>query len=74
MIRKDTHKYSEEQRKIAVDYYLNNGMSINKIVTALGYPGKTLLGELIDANVPAKKCDTVVNEAGMWQDIQKSKR
>lgn len=53
--RKDTHKYSEEQRKIAVDYYLNNGMSIKKTVTALGYPGKTLLGEWINADVPREK-------------------
>lgn len=55
MIRKDTHKYSEEQRKIAVDYYLNNGMSIKKTVTALGYPDKTLLGEWINADVPREK-------------------
>lgn len=53
--RKDTHKYSEEQRKIAVEYYLNNGMSIKKTVTALGYPGKALLGEWINEDVPREK-------------------
>lgn len=64
--RKDTHKYSEEQRKIAVDYYLNNGMSIKKTVTALGYPGKTLLGEWINEDVPREKYDTVANETKLW--------
>lgn len=43
--RKVAHKYSEEQQRISVDYYLNNGMSVKKTVTDLGYHGKTLLGE-----------------------------
>lgn len=64
--RKDTHKYSDEQRKIVVDYYLNNGMSIKKTVTALGYHGKTLLGEWINVDVPCEKYGTVANEAEVW--------
>ena len=44
-------KYSDEQRKAAVEYYLNNGRSIKKTVTALGYPGKTLLGEWLNEDL-----------------------
>ena len=44
----DTHKslktkYSEEQRKAAVNNYLHNGRSVTKTVRELGYPGKTLM-------------------------------
>lgn len=59
--RKDTHKYFEEQQRISVDYYLNNGMSVKKTVTDLGHPGETLLGEWINADVPAKKYGIVAS-------------
>lgn len=45
-------KYSQTQRKQAVDYYLNNGRSITKTTKDLGYPGKTLLREWINDDVP----------------------
>ena len=45
-------KYSQTQRKQAVDYYLNNGRSITKTTKDLGYPGKTLLREWINEDVP----------------------
>ena len=51
-IRMRKPKYSQTQRKQAVDYYLNNGRSITKTTKDLGYPGKTLLREWINEDVP----------------------
>lgn len=45
-------KYTSEQRKNAIEYYLNNGMSIIKTISALGYPGKTLMREWINSDIP----------------------
>ena len=36
-------KYTAEQRKVAVQYYLEHGRSVVKTISALGYPKKTLL-------------------------------
>jgi transposase-like protein len=38
-------KYSKEQRKQVVEYYLQHGQSITRTIRALGYPGKTILSE-----------------------------
>ena len=48
-------KYTFEQRKTAVEYYLKNGRSIKKTVVALGYPGKTLLTEWLNEDLPREK-------------------
>lgn len=47
----NTHhrKYSEEQRQQAVAYYFEHGRNRGKTIKALGYPGKTVLGEWIHA-------------------------
>ena len=47
----NTHhrKYSEEQRQQAVAYYFEHGRNRGKTIQALGYPGKTVLGEWIHA-------------------------
>jgi len=45
-------KYSEEQKNKAIEYYLTNGMSISKTITALGYPKKTLMQEWLNEKVP----------------------
>ena len=50
-------KYSEDQRKQAVAYYLNCGRSISKTVCELGYPGKTLLNEWLKEDLPeSQRC------------------
>ena len=36
-------KYTAEQRKAAVQYYIEHGRSVGKTIKALGYPKKTLL-------------------------------
>lgn len=38
-------KYTSEQRKAAVDYYVTHGKSITGTIRALGYPGKSALFE-----------------------------
>lgn len=53
----DTHKslktkYSEEQRKTAVNNYLYNGRSVTKTVRELWYPGKTLMKRWIQEDLP----------------------
>lgn len=45
-------KYSPEQRKQAVDYYVAHGRSIARTIKALGYPGKTRLAEWINGDLP----------------------
>lgn len=37
-------KFSEEQKRIAVAHYLENGRNLSATVRALGYPSRTLLG------------------------------
>ena len=39
-------KFTEEQRKCAVEYYLEHGQSASRTIKALGYPGKTTLCDL----------------------------
>lgn len=51
-VRMRKPKYSQTQRKQAVDYYLNNGRSITKTTKDLGYHGKTFLREWINEDVP----------------------
>ena len=36
-------KYTDEQRKQAVDYYLEHGKSISKTIRAIGYPNRYTL-------------------------------
>lgn len=57
-------KYTAEQRKTAVEYYLKNGRSISKTVTALGYPGKTLLKEWLKKDLPEEKLFHYCNYSG----------
>ena len=45
-------KYSEEQRKAAIQYYLSNGMNVTATINALGYPGKTLMREWLNDDLP----------------------
>lgn len=53
-LTKNKSKYTAEQRKDAVRFYLENGKSISKTITALGYPGKSTLCEWLNQDVPSK--------------------
>lgn len=45
-------KYTAEQRKAAIDYYIANGMNAQATIAALGYPGKTVLNEWLNEDLP----------------------
>lgn len=44
-------KYSEEQRKNAVEYYRTHGKSISGTIRALGYPEKTTLCDWLNEDL-----------------------
>jgi putative transposase len=48
-------KYSKEQRKQAVEYYLEHGRSVSRTIRALGFPGRTVLREWLDEDIPDDK-------------------
>ena len=48
-------KFTPEQRKTAVDYYLTHGMNMNKTIKALGYPGRATLSRWLSEDCPDKK-------------------
>lgn len=52
--RKFKSKYTDEQKHIAVEYYLTHGKSIKRTITALGYPGSTCLCDWLNELAPGK--------------------
>lgn len=48
-------KYSFEQRQKAIDFYLNNGKSVQRTIKALGYPGKSTLCDWLNESVSDEK-------------------
>ena len=50
-----TPKYTLDERKYAVTYFLIHGKSIRSTCRELGYPSRTLLREWILEDVPAEK-------------------
>lgn len=51
-------KFTDEQKRVAVDHYLANGRNGSKTVRDLGYPSRTLLTQRIDGLAPGeRKCD-----------------
>ena len=50
--RRPNKKYSSEQRRIAVEYYVEHGRSISRTLRALGYPSKTRLSEWLNEDLP----------------------
>lgn len=48
---KDKSKYSDEQRKYAVNYYLEHGRSISKTIRAIGYPNRYTLSLWLQEDV-----------------------
>lgn len=56
-------KYSEEQKNVAVDHYMNSGRCFSLTLKALGYPSRRTLSEWVLERYPeTKKC--VVGKAG----------
>ena len=47
-----TNKYSEEQRRTAIQYYVEHGRSKSRTVKALGYPTRQQLTEWIKQDLP----------------------
>ncbi|MDA3950214.1 MAG: IS3 family transposase [Spirochaeta sp.] len=59
-------KFSDEQKQVAVDYYIYHGHNLSRTVRALGYPSRTLLSEWIDELRPgirkgAIRCGSAVS-------------
>jgi len=45
-------KFSSEQRKVAIQYYLDHGKSKSRTIKALGYPSRALLTEWLKQALP----------------------
>lgn len=48
-------KYTEKQRRDAVDHYLSNGKSLSATVRAVGYASHTLLAQWVDELAPGER-------------------
>ena len=53
-------KYSDEQKRLAVEYYFNHGRTLAHTIRTLGYPSKITLRSWIDEASPVstKRCNT----------------
>ena len=49
--KKQSGKYTKEQRETAVKYYLEHGKSISRTINALGYPKKTTLCDWLNEDL-----------------------
>ena len=49
------YKFTEEQKLVAVQYYLDNGRHISNTVKALGYPSRALLSIWVDEVAPGMR-------------------
>ena len=57
--RRSTSKYTAEQRKAAVQYYLEHGESYINTVRKLGYPSRQQLAQWLDDDAPEVRRDCV---------------
>ncbi|WP_312072372.1 transposase [Anaerotignum propionicum] len=61
-LKRHTRKsiYSDEQKKLAIDYYLNHGKSLATTIRHLGYPSRIALSSWIKSTslFLGKSCDT----------------
>ena len=48
-------KYSDEEKRGAVDYYLEHGRSLARTIGAMGYPSRETLGDWIDELAPGQR-------------------
>lgn len=53
--RKNNSRYTEEDKRKAVDYYLQHGKNISCTVRKLGYPSRMLLDNWIKELAPEQK-------------------
>lgn len=51
-------KFTDEEKRTAVDLYLRNGKNASAVVKTLGYPSRTLLTQWIDELAPGKRKKT----------------
>ncbi|TYC86195.1 IS3 family transposase [Acetobacterium wieringae] len=71
--KKDSYqKYSKDQIKIAVDYYLEHGRSLSRTIRAVGYPTRETLTKWIDELAPNER-KVRIKRSGMLQLSQKQK-
>jgi len=66
-------KYTPEQKKAAVDYYLEHGRNISRTVKILGYPHRDELAKWIDELAPGKRKSRIKHRA-MVQFSQEQKK
>jgi len=53
--RKKKPKYTDEQKKYAVDYYITHGKNAERTIRNIGYPCKSLLNKWIQEIAPEEK-------------------
>lgn len=56
--RVGSQKFTDEQKKSAVDHYLGNGKNLSRTVAALGFPSRALLAQWIDQLAPGERKKT----------------
>lgn len=58
--RKKVSKFSDQEKRAAVDYYFSHGKNIQKTVKELGYPSRPLLAAWVKELCPAeeRRCKT----------------
>ncbi len=54
-VYKKEPKYSEEQKQMALAYYLEHGRCIARTARVLGYPSRSLLQNWVDVAFPVRK-------------------
>lgn len=48
-------RYSGEEKRGAVDYYLEHGKSLARTIRAMGYPSREMLGNWVDELAPGQR-------------------
>lgn len=66
-------KYTSDQMKAAVNYYLGHGRNITRTVKAIGYPARKVLREWIDKLAPGER-KTSIRRSSMVQFLQEQKK
>jgi putative transposase len=57
--RRSWEKYSAEQKKVAVDHFMEHGRCVSVTLRALGYPCRKVLGDWIDERHPGVRTQLV---------------
>jgi putative transposase len=67
--RTQRKKYSEDQKRTAVDYYLTHGRNVSRTVKKLGYPSRTTLTSWLEERVPG-----FTDRKGLWKNLADNSR